>query len=103
MGDESVCSGCGKELPLLASKSTPAAKERLAPVEKACPRCGMKVPNGVLRCRDCGTYMSPEVEAAALAQQAGRSYVLGGSSGGLVGGGAGFGSGNYNPIGGPSP
>ena len=39
--------------------------------------------------------MSREVEAAALAQQAGRAYIPGGSSGGLVGGGAGFGSMGY--------
>jgi hypothetical protein len=55
----------------------------------------MKVPRGVLRCRDCGTYMNPEVEAAALAQQASRIFTPGGSSGGLVGGGAGFGSTAY--------
>ncbi len=103
MGDESVCSGCGKQLPVDAETSLPGARDRLAPAEMACPRCGMKVPKGVLRCRDCGTYMSPEVEAAALAQQAGRSYASGGSSGGLVGGGAGFGSTGYNQLRPPHP
>lgn len=42
--------------------------------------------------------MSPEVEAAALAQQASRMFTPGGSSGGLRGGGAGFGSSAYNPA-----
>jgi hypothetical protein len=39
--------------------------------------------------------MSREVEAAALAQQAGRAFTPGGSAGGLVGGGAAFGSSAY--------
>ncbi|HEY2250223.1 MAG TPA: zinc ribbon domain-containing protein [Planctomycetaceae bacterium] len=95
MGDEQVCSGCGKQLP---NASTPSHSSRtlVTPTEEACPRCGAKVPRGVLRCRDCGSYMSPEVEAAAMAQQASRMYATGGSSGGLRGGGAGFGSSAYN-------
>src|SRR5262245_28984929 len=93
IGDEAVCSGCGKQLPTAEVRQP--APERAAPSEAACPRCGMKVPRGVLRCRDCGTYMSREVEAAALAQQASRAYIPGSSSGGLVGGGAGFGSMGY--------
>ena len=101
MGDEPVCSGCGKELPA-ASEARQPANERSATSETACPRCGMKVPRGVLRCRDCGTYMNPEVEAAALAQQAGRVFATGGSSGGLTGGGMGFGSTGYNRAGSPA-
>ena len=95
MGDEQVCSGCGKDLPSDVSARQEADRTGAAPAEQSCPRCGMKVPRGVLRCRDCGTYMSPEVEAAALAQQASRIFTPGGSSGGLVGGGAGFGSTGY--------
>jgi hypothetical protein len=45
--------------------------------------------------------MSAEVEAAALAQQAGRMTAPGGSSGGLTGGGAGFGSSAYNQVANP--
>src|SRR6266853_5752779 len=95
MGDEQVCSGCGKEIPAGADVRQPSSRSAAAPNEKACPKCGMKVPRGVLRCRDCGTFMSPDVEAAAMAQQASRLFTPGGSSGGLVGGGAGFGSGAY--------
>ncbi len=47
--------------------------------------------------------MSPEVEAAAMAQQASRMFTPGGSSGGLRGGGAGFGSSAYNQTKQPSP
>ncbi len=103
MGDEQTCSGCGKPLPFAEKNQQPAPRAKTPPEEKACPRCGMKVPRGVLRCRDCGTFMSPEVEAAALAQQAGRAYIPGGSSGGLVGGGAGFGSMGYSSLRPPSP
>ncbi len=94
MGDESVCSGCGKQLPAIEPRQN-STRSATAPAEASCPRCGMNVPRGVLRCRDCGTYMSPEVEAAAMAQQANRIFTPGGSSGGLVGGGAGFGSTSY--------
>ncbi len=97
MGDEQVCSDCGKALPTTQSAQQSASRVKAAVEETACPRCGVKVPRGVLRCRDCGTYMSREVEAAALAQQAGRAYIPGSSSGGLVGGGAGFGSRGYAP------
>src|SRR5262245_44048607 len=96
IGDEAVCSGCGKQLPTAEVRQP--APERAAPSEAACPRCGMKVPRGVLRCRDCGTYMNPEVEAAALAQQANRVFAHGGSSGGLGGGGMAFGTANYNVL-----
>ena len=96
MGDEQVCSGCGKQLPSAASAPSQAVRTMVTPTEEVCRRCGAKVPRGVLRCRDCGSYMSAEVEAAALAQQAGRMFTPGGSSGGLTGGGAGFGSSAYN-------
>lgn len=96
MGDEQVCSGCGKQLPS-AALSQPA-RTLVTPAEEVCRRCGAKVPRGVLRCRDCGSYMSAEVEAAALAQQASRMFTPGGSSGGLTGGGAGFGSSAYNQV-----
>src|SRR5258708_25274799 len=95
MGDEQLCSGCGKELPAAEAARNEAARSAAAPVEHSCPRCGTKVPRGVFRCGDGGTYRSPEVEAAALAQEASRIFTPGGSSGGLVGGGAGFGSTNY--------
>lgn len=102
MGDEQVCSGCGKQLPSTAAPSQ-QVRTLVTPAEHACRRCGAKVPKGVLRCRDCGSYMSPEVEAAALAQQASRMFTPGGSSGGLRGGGAGFGSSAYNQPQVPSP
>jgi len=95
MGDEQVCSGCGKPLPSAEVPSQPA-RTLVTPTEETCPRCGAKVPRGVLRCRDCGSYMSAEVEAAAMAQQANRMYATGGSSGGLRGGGAAFGTSPYN-------
>ena len=102
MGDEQVCSGCGKQLPSASGPSQPV-RTLVTPTEEVCRRCGAKVPKGVLRCRDCGSYMSPEVEAAALAQQASRMFTPGGSSGGLRGGGAGFGSSAYNQSQFPSP
>ena len=103
MGDEQVCSGCGKQMPSAASAPAPAVRTMVTPTEEVCRRCGAKVPRGVLRCRDCGSFMSAEVEAAALAQQAGRMFTPGGSSGGLTGGGAGFGSSAYNQAQRPSP
>ncbi len=95
MGDEQVCSGCGKALPSAMPPAQPV-RTLVTPAEEVCRRCGAKVPRGVLRCRDCGSYMSAEVEAAAMAQQANRMYAPGGSSGGLRGGGAAFGSSAYN-------
>jgi len=96
MGDELVCSGCGKQLPKTGADSPSAERTMQSPAEESCPRCGSKVPRGVLRCRDCGSYMNPEVEAAAMAQQASRMFTPGGSSGGLLGRGAAFGSSAYN-------
>ncbi|MGE5195028.1 MAG: hypothetical protein ACM3U2_21250, partial [Deltaproteobacteria bacterium] len=103
MGGEAICSGCGKQLPAAASERGQTSAGRAGASEMTCPGCGMKVPRGVLRCRDCGTYMSADVEAAALAQQAGRIFTPGGSSGGLMGGGAAFGSSNYNRLAAGSP
>jgi hypothetical protein len=92
---EKECSGCGKPLPVEQESSSPASTSPAD--ERPCPRCGIMVPKQVLRCRDCGSYINPEVEAAAMALQANRMFRPGGSSGGLVGGGAGFGSSAYNP------
>ena len=94
MGGETICSGCGKALPVAGDRQQTSG-DRSTQNEMTCPGCGVKVPRGVLRCRDCGTYMNADVEAAALAQRAGRVFAPGGSSGGLVGGGAGFGSSGY--------
>lgn len=102
MAGEKECSGCGKPLPAIAEAS-PASSSPAAADERPCPRCGIMVPKQVLRCRDCGSYINPEVEAAAMALQANRMFRPGGSSGGLVGGGAGFGSSAYNPLGSPNP
>ena len=95
MEGEPACPMCGKELPQEPAPSPAAARMMASPAEVSCPRCGSKMPQGVLRCRDCGSYMKPEVEAAAMAQQASRMFTPGGSSGGLVGGGAAFGSSAY--------
>jgi hypothetical protein len=101
MGDEQVCSGCGKPLHSAEDSVASSASVPAIPDENPCPRCGIMVPKQVLRCRDCGSYMNPEVEAAAMAQQANRMFTPGGSSGGLRGAGAGFGSGAYNALGTP--
>ncbi|MBI3866426.1 MAG: hypothetical protein HY290_31485 [Planctomycetia bacterium] len=98
MGDETTCSGCGKPLPG-AQTQAPLRGLTATAEEVPCPRCGMLVPKYALRCRDCGAYMNPEVEAAAMAQQANRMFTPGGSSGGLRGGGAGFGSSAYTTPG----
>src|SRR5262245_58943932 len=72
MGDEQACNACGKALPV--AEPAPGAGRGAAPrVEDVCPRCGVKVPRGVLRCRDCGAYMSSDVEAAAVARLGGRA------------------------------
>lgn len=93
---ERTCAACGKELPVDVQKSPEARRTDAGSSELTCRRCGAKVPRGVLRCRDCGSYMNAEVEAAAMAQQASRMFAPGSSSGGLMGGGAAFGSSAYN-------
>lgn len=96
--DAKVCTDCGKPL-----SAAPAAQTGFGTLSTAdelpCPRCGMMVPKQALRCRDCGAFMNAEVEAAAMAQQANRMFTPGGSSGGLRGAGAAFGSATYNPFG----
>jgi hypothetical protein len=94
MGDESTCSGCGKPLPKRESDLAQRGEtSRAAPDEQACPRCHARVPRGVLRCRDCGSYMNSDIEAAVLAKQMLRGY-------GAMPGGP-FGQG-YAPPGGSS-
>lgn len=75
MGSETVCSDCGAALPPLPVPE-PVVVEPATPAgnEVACPRCGMTMPPSVLRCRDCGAYLNPEVEAAAMARMASRMY-----------------------------
>lgn len=91
IGDESHCTACGKELPV--EKPAIAAPEAAAVAENHCPRCGMSVPRGVLRCRDCGAYMSAEIEAAMIAKQMSRAFSPTGpgfSGGALGSAGSGF-------------
>ena len=83
MGDETKCPDCGAELPALAVPPVPPA----TPVvtgggrpgggsrETPCPQCGMMLPQGVLRCRDCGAYLTLEIEQAAMARMASRMYA----------------------------
>ncbi|MFM7161991.1 MAG: hypothetical protein ACKO3P_16680 [Planctomycetaceae bacterium] len=81
MGVETHCPECQTELPpVIAPPAQPvvAAATRAtgtAPKERRetpCPQCGIGIPPGVLRCRDCGAYVSAEVEAAAMARVATR-------------------------------
>lgn len=69
------CPECGKELPKPDVNPQPVARTMISPEEQACPKCGSPTPRGVLRCRDCGSYMSADVEAAALAKQASRGFA----------------------------
>ncbi|MGQ0637624.1 MAG: hypothetical protein ACT4QC_23705 [Planctomycetaceae bacterium] len=72
-GDEKRCNACGQELPVVAS-----AEPLVSPAPRAdatCPRCGAVTPRHVVRCRDCGAYMNPEIEAAALARQLNRAFA----------------------------
>ncbi|HTI51041.1 MAG TPA: hypothetical protein VL475_08820 [Planctomycetaceae bacterium] len=88
MGDETSCNQCGKALP--ASAPPDAGRPAKAPKsasEVACPRCGATVPRSVLRCRDCGSYMSVEIEAAMLAKQMTRNYGAPAGQGVAIGGG----------------
>ena len=80
MGDETNCPDCGAELPALPAPPAPA----VAPVatrsggarsETPCPQCGMMLPHGLLRCRDCGSFLTPEIEQAAMARMASRMYA----------------------------
>lgn len=91
-GDETRCNACGKELP---APEVAAPVATASPDERHCPRCGIKVPRYVLRCRDCGAYMDPGVEAAALAKQMSRSFAPAGA-------GVGFPRGFAGPTGGAS-
>lgn len=36
--------------------------------EEICPQCGVGIRRGVIRCRDCGAYLDPELEAARQAR-----------------------------------
>ncbi|RPI87150.1 MAG: hypothetical protein EHM42_05430, partial [Planctomycetaceae bacterium] len=75
MGNDPVCAECGAELPaVVGSGESSSAITLPAAGEVACPRCGMTMPPSVLRCRDCGAFISPEVEAAAMARMANRMY-----------------------------
>ncbi|MBS0263187.1 MAG: zinc ribbon domain-containing protein [Planctomycetes bacterium] len=91
----SVCTTCGERVATDATAAPvkmPSSLLEGDSAERACPRCGMMVPKQVLRCRDCGSYMDSDVEAAAMAQQANRMIRPG------MGTGA-FGSPSFNSMG----
>ncbi len=83
MGDETKCPDCGAELPALPVPPVPTRPPVVSDVgrsggasrETPCPQCGMMLPQGVLRCRDCGAYLTPEIEQAAMARMASRMYA----------------------------
>ena len=83
MGDEAKCPECGADLPVLPPPPAPPAPTVVtatsrsggASRENPCPQCGMMLPQGVLRCRDCGSYLTPEIEQAAMARMASRMYA----------------------------
>jgi len=83
MGDEKKCPDCGAELPPLPVPAAPPASPVMAlggpsgggSRETPCPQCGMMLPKGVLRCRDCGSFLTPELEQAAMARMASRMYA----------------------------
>lgn len=73
MGDADKCTACGQDVSALSAemkRKNMYANSFSRRNETKCPKCGMQVPPGVLRCRDCGAYMSPEIEQAARAKQA---------------------------------
>jgi uncharacterized protein with PIN domain len=71
MDDADKCAACGQDVSELnAKRKTMQVNSFARRQETKCPKCGMQVPSGVLRCRDCGAYMSPEIEQAARAKQA---------------------------------
>lgn len=86
MGDDKNCPDCGAELPPLpvpvpvappvAAVASPSnlGGRTSGNRETPCPKCGMMLPQGVLRCRDCGAYLTPEIEQAAMARMASRMY-----------------------------
>ena len=83
MGAETHCPECQAELPpVVAPPAPPVAAPATRPAgnaprdrrETPCPQCGIGIPPGVLRCRDCGAYVTAEVEAAAMARAASRMY-----------------------------
>jgi len=90
MGDDKNCPECGTELPALpvpvpvpppVAPPTTAGGRSSGSRETPCPQCGMMLPPGVLRCRDCGAYLTPEIEQAAMARMASRMYGGRSSSG----------------------
>ncbi|MFN0054664.1 MAG: hypothetical protein ACKV0T_21030 [Planctomycetales bacterium] len=93
IGDERVCSSCGKELPVEDKAGERKVQTLVSPTEIPCPKCGGLMPKGVLRCRDCGSYMSADIEATMMAKQMMRGYQMPAGYRGLAGGGAAFGSG----------
>lgn len=69
MDDMDVCPGCGKK----SAEGSAGRQQAVATLEAdpnvvVCPRCGVDVPRGVLRCRDCGSYVSEELAEAARAR-----------------------------------
>src|SRR5262245_17828129 len=74
MGDSSTCSACGQVMPDSVPAESGPAQTTSKSREVTCAKCGARVPKSVLRCRDCGAYMSVELEAAMLAKQMSRAY-----------------------------
>lgn len=72
MGDQQACDACGKELPAEFRETSPGPSASPGSAEIVCPKCSSTMPKGVLRCRDCGAYMSVEIEASMLAKQMSR-------------------------------
>lgn len=87
LGDSTHCMACGKPLAADAPKTVVPTGGVLrdmteaAATEQPCPRCGSTMPKFVIRCRDCGAFMDPAVEAAQRAKKSslvhGRTWTRG--------------------------
>lgn len=78
IGDSTQCPMCGEMLAAEEVPEDPLAGVPRLPThnnspagsdENICPKCGARVPKLVIRCRDCGAFMQPEVEEALRAKQ----------------------------------
>jgi hypothetical protein len=66
--DAERCPICQHELPKFSGARARSGGEAGAITEQICPECGDSMRMGVVRCRNCGSFLNRELEAAFLAK-----------------------------------